>query len=124
MRTLGQQRAEFALKKVMAIDINDDFTSLASGAPSMILQNGLGLTAAFWKQKSNGNGVDRYSLLLGWVREWLNSRKIIASADVASFFSKLNQTEQMDYLKAQNETLALLEWIKRYANGFKPKSKN
>ncbi len=123
MRTLGQQRAEFALNKVMSIEVNDEFASLANGAPSMILQNGLGLTAAFWKQKGNGNSGERYTQLLGWVREWLNARKIISSSDVASFFTALSKTDQMDYIKAQRETLALLEWVKRYANGFKPKSK-
>ncbi|HQP50151.1 MAG TPA: type III-B CRISPR module-associated protein Cmr5 [Spirochaetota bacterium] len=123
MRTLGQKRAEFSLRKITGIKINKEFTSLANSAPSMILQNGLGLTAAFWKQKSNGTREDRYASLLEWVREWLSECKILKSTDVGSFFISLSECEQMKYLEAQKETLALLEWVKRYANGFSTEKK-
>lgn len=53
MRTLGQKRAAFALKKVMKNKCNkpEEFKRFCAGAPSVILQNGFGQALAFWYSK-------------------------------------------------------------------------
>jgi len=123
MRTLGQKRAQYALEKVMGIrsDVKDKFKTFSAGAPSMILQNGFGQALAFWASKQNSK--PECGVMLNMVREWL----CYENGDVHNSFVKKNETPsdffeaisimgQIEYLTAQKETLALLEWVKRFAN--------
>ncbi|MEJ5284409.1 MAG: type III-B CRISPR module-associated protein Cmr5 [Brevinematia bacterium] len=155
IRTLAQKRAAFALRKVEEILSNyksldnKNFKSFASGAPSMILQNGLGQALAFWLAKaskfdenSKKQHIDfekkKEGFLLKIITEWFqqsdnpynllvsientpeekNDRKkfnIMIKSFVEKIFCNLNQK---DFLSIQKETLALLEWFKRYAEAF------
>ncbi len=121
MRTLGQKRAEFALEKVLAIptDKKKDFKSFSAGAPSMILQNGFGQALAFWLSK----GTDKHITIFDMIKNWLSYEKddvinsfVKKTEKPADFIKELSGMDQIKYLAAQKETLALLEWVKRYAN--------
>jgi CRISPR-associated protein Cmr5 len=119
MRTLGQKRAEFALKKVLEAKNIDKFDSFTAGAPSQILQNGFGQTMAFYVAK----GTDKHKKLFKIIQEWLSYHKedikndfINKTDSEADFIKAISQLEQRKYLAAQKETLALLEWVKRFAN--------
>ena len=114
MRTLGQKRAEFALSKVTALapDKKEKFKTFSSGAPSMILQNGFGQALAFWIAK----GKDEHMAMFNIVKEWLCTNRFAEGQERADFIRNLSQMDQTRYLTAQKETLALLEWVKRYAN--------
>lgn len=114
MRTLGQKRAEFALEKVVGIEQSkkDKFKPFSAGAPSMILQNGFGQAIAFWVAK----GKDEHKSMMNILREWLVSNGFSKGNDDKTFIRNLAQMEQRDYLNAQKEALALLEWVKRYSN--------
>ena len=115
IRTLGQQRSEFALKKVME---NQNLTSLkpfSAGAPSMILQNGFGQALAFWAAK----GKNEHNTLFDIIRDWFNIYNTkFKSADQKEFLEKISQSSQEEYFTLQDEALQLLEWVKRYANAF------
>jgi CRISPR-associated protein Cmr5 len=123
MRTLGQKRAEYALEKVLAIpeDKKKDFKSFSAGAPSMILQNGFGQALAFWLSK----GTDKHIVLFDMIWKWLPYEKDdvkneFVDKDKAKtrtdLIRQLSSMDQNKFLAAQKETLALLEWVKRYAN--------
>ncbi len=121
MRTLGQKRAEYALKKVLAIpeDKKKDFKSFSAGAPSIILQNGFGQALAFWLSK----GKDKHIAIFDMIKDWLSYEKgdvknsfVKKTEKSADFIRELSCMDQNKYLTAQKETLALLEWVKRYAN--------
>ncbi len=116
MRTMGQKRAEFALKKILEIpkDKKDKFKPFSAGAPSMILQNGFGQALAFWISK----GKDEHMTMFKIVKEWLCQNNLAKgqSDDKSEFIGDISRMEQSEYLTAQKETLALLEWVKRYAN--------
>ena len=133
MRTLGQKRAEYALEKVLAIPEGkkkEDFKSFSAGAPSMILQNGFGQALAFWLSKGTDKHLkikeeDKHIVLFDMIWKWLPYEK----DDVKNRFvekekaktrtdliRQLSEMNQIKYLTAQKETLALLEWVKRYAN--------
>lgn len=121
MRTLGQKRAEFALNEVLKIDgnIKKDFKNFSAGAPSMILQNGFGQALAFWLSK----GTDKHIKLFDIVMEWLSydngkdvKNPFASKKERREFIKELSEMDQKHYLTAQKETLALLEWVKRYAN--------
>jgi len=139
MRTMEQKRAKFALEQVLRImkkieekkdgqeKAKKDFRSFSAGAPSMILQNGFGQTLAFWLVKGTDKDGrikknDKHIELFDIVKDWLSYQ----NADVKNIFAKekdktklmneLMSMTQKDYLVAQNEALALLEWVKRFAN--------
>jgi len=115
IRTLGQQRSEFALEHVLKNKNISALKPFSAGAPSMILQNGFGQALAFWASKGN----DEHNALFSIVREWFNIYdKDFISADQKEFLEKISKTSQEKYFTMQNETLQLLEWVKRYANAF------
>jgi len=121
MRTLGQKRAEFALNKVTSIadEQKEKFKPFSAGAPSMILQNGFGQAIAFWLAK----GKNEHMTMFNMIKEWLSYEKddvknnfIKNTTSAKEFVQSLSAMTQQEYLSAQKETLALLEWVKRYAN--------
>jgi len=132
MRTLGQKRAEYALERVLAIpeDKKKDFKSFSAGAPSMILQNGFGQTLAFWLAKGTDKNLkikkeDKHVVLFDMIWQWLSYEKNDVKNEFierdkaktrTDFIRQLSDMDQNKYLAAQKETLALLEWVKRYAN--------
>jgi CRISPR-associated protein Cmr5 len=118
MNTIGQERSGYALEKVLqaGTEKTDKFDSFTAGAATMILQNGFGQTMAFWLQKSKDKKNDKHGRLLEIVREWLDKKGVIKSSDSISFIKSLADVKQEEYLAAQKEALALLEWVKRYAN--------
>lgn len=126
MRTIAQERAEYALEKVLELDgsLRRDFKTFSAGIPSMILQNGFGQVLAFLlakgtdkdlKQKKNDKNIE----MLKIIREWLVDKVGYAKGgDLKEFIENINKMSQQEYLSAQEETLKLLEWVKRYANSF------
>ena len=114
MRTLGQQRAQFCLEQLenLACD-RKDFKPFSAGLPAMILQNGFGQTLAFLQAK----GKDKHKQGFLIIKSWLIERKIVGNAlqDV-DILRQISSMDQKKYLQAQKETLAMLEWLKRYAN--------
>jgi len=131
MRTLGQKRAEFALDKVIGLPhslTKKDFKSFSAGAPSTILQNGFGQALAFWLSKGTDKDLnvkeeDKHIVLFDMIWKWLSYEKddvknrfVGETTTRTEFIKKLSGMDQRKYLSAQKETLALLEWVKRYAN--------
>jgi len=132
MRTLGQKRAEYALEKVLAMpkDKKKDFKPFSAGAPSMILQNGFGQTLAFWLSKGTDKNLnikedDKHIVLFDMIWKWLlyekdDVKNRFVEKDKAKtrtdLIKHLSGMDQIKYLTAQKETLALLEWVKNYAN--------
>lgn len=93
----------------------------------MILQNGFGQALAFWlakgsKANDNDNKAksdDKHIELFDMVKEWLSQTDKECFGDCrhrSDYLRKISEMEQGDYLRSQNEILALLEWIKRYAS--------
>lgn len=117
MRTLGQKRAEYALDSVVSIppNIKEKFKPFSAGAPSMILQNGFGQALAFWISKGKG-GNNEHMTMFNIVKDWLCQNNMAEGQDNTEFIRNLSKMSQTRYLAAQKETLALLEWAKRYAN--------
>jgi len=125
IRTLGQKRAEFALQKVLEITNNldekgkKDFKNITAGAPSMILQNGYGQALAFWLSRKTEKYFNLFDVVMNWLSydNGKDVKNIFASKkDRKEFIKELSDMEQSKYLTAQKETLALLEWVKLYAN--------
>lgn len=118
MRTMAQKRAEFALQKTLlaynTVD-RDKFKPFTAGASSMILQNGFGQTLAFWLAKKKNEHLTLYGIVTDWLKQ-TDENHFRDCNTPKDFIAKLSVMEQMDYRKNQNEALALLEWVKRFAN--------
>ena len=112
-RTLGQQRAAYCLEMLKNLHCSrDEFKPLSAGLPSMILQNGFGQTLAFLLAK----GKDKHQAAFGIIANWLVERNLLKADRPVEILFQINQMPQNQYLQAQRETLAMLEWLKRYAN--------
>lgn len=115
MRTLGQQRAQFCLEQLEAVPaaLREEFKPFSAGLPAMILQNGFGQSLAFLQAK----GKDKHKQGFSIITSWLVQCKIVSDAprDV-EILMQISSMDQKNYLHAQKETLAMLEWLKRYAN--------
>ena len=113
-QTLGQQRAEFALEELAAVEGEDQekFAKLTAGLPAMILQNGFGQALAFLMAKGKGHHNSAFDIM----KKWLVQQDILQAGDTKEILKAISKMDQTDYLRAQTETLAMLEWLKRYAN--------
>ena len=122
IRTLSQKRAEYSLKEVLDLKCNrKDFMTFSAGAPSMILKNGFGQTLAFWLSKGSDKDLklkenDKHIILMRIVMRWLLLNSLINAQDEKTFLLKITEMSQKEYLLCQQETLKLLEWVKRFAN--------
>ncbi len=121
IRTLGQRRSEFALVKVNDNINIKELKPLSSSVPSMILQNGLGHTLAFCYTRAEKKL--QYEAILKIVEEWIGEKHpqfktVFHGRTQKDFLMQLSTVDQRIYLSVQEETLALLEWVKRYANAF------
>ncbi|MCK5680262.1 type III-B CRISPR module-associated protein Cmr5 [bacterium] len=125
MRTTAQQRAAFSLGQLEKLPCKrEDFKNFAAGLPSMILQNGFGQALAFLAAKGSKEQSgqirfkteDKHYAALKIILAWLVDRKLLTSEDEKKQIMQISNMEQMTYLRAQRETLAMLEWLKRYAN--------
>ncbi|MDD3553721.1 MAG: type III-B CRISPR module-associated protein Cmr5 [Deltaproteobacteria bacterium] len=121
-RTLGQERAQYCLQKLEKLRCDRaEFKPLTAGLPAMILQNGFGQTLAFLiskeknKEQKEQNG-DKHRTAFDIITEWLIKRKLIHQGKPSDILKQISEMEQSKYLQAQKETLAMLEWLKRYAN--------
>lgn len=113
MNTIGQRRANFALDRILTTppELKDDMKTFSAGAPSMILQNGFGHTLAFWLAK----GTLKHLQLFDIVKKWLVMNELASGNDRGEFMRNLTEMDWKQYIKAQKEALALLEWVKRFA---------
>lgn len=121
-QTIEQQRACFALAAVERIKdqpLMSEFKSYANALPVMIHMNGLGQAIAFCKSKSSKSDNkgkaygELYTLLETWLcksqQPYANSRDLLQG---------ITQQDMHDYRLAQVEAIALLSWIKKFANAF------
>lgn len=121
MQTKEQKRSQFALEMVNKYspkcqEDKKEWANFIVGAPTMILTNGIAQTLAFLL--SNRGKEKQYNVFC-IVRDWLGREVAELKAESEmQFLQKFAQLEQNDYLTAQREALAMLQWLKRYARAF------
>ena len=126
LRSMDQERAEFALKKIQAILGGADQTHKAevrrylNNLPALIRMNGLGQALAFFRMKGEGTAHDAIYRMVGtWLCDASSKGRIFSeSADV---LTSITQSDMAHYMAAQNEALALLQWLKKFAVALLPK---
>lgn len=111
MQTIQQERAKYALEKVQKTAKSSEFLSYASAMPAMIVMNGLGQTAAFYKSQG-GVYHQLYELLSNWLSQ---QNQPYTGKDL---LVGITQCNMQSYLLAQAEALALLDWVKKFAKAY------
>lgn len=119
LRSMDQERAEFALTKIQNTAIGPEAVQVEvrrylNGLPALIRMNGLGQALAFYRMKGNGSS---HELIYRMVGDWLcsaNSKGRVFTQD-ADVLTAITRSDIHHYMAAQNEALALLEWLKKFA---------
>lgn len=118
MQTKEQKRSAFALvqvEKVFGIPVDKETANFVVGVPTMVLANGLGQTLAFLLSKQKDQHTKTFSVVRKWLEQEVTSLKGRTDLEFLQSFAALDQAV---YLQAQQETLALLQWLKRYVRAF------
>jgi CRISPR-associated protein Cmr5 len=123
LRTLEQERAKHAwdcVREVKDKPFAGDYRAIAVKVPSLILTNGLGQTLAFLKAKGKGDPGNEHEVLYRHLADWV-SEKVNADGDLLSWL--VNTATSQQYRLATMEALALLQWLKRFAEAELPKGR-
>lgn len=130
-RTVEQKRALFALKFVKAhieaaTDKKDRLSTLIKKSPVQILQNGIGQTVAFLLADNAGKKADDREpsgQLYDHLDQWLcgpadadRPCRVYPAED--KLIDALIKNDRFKYLHAQQEALALLNWMKKFAEAW------
>jgi len=115
VQTISQQRAKHALAAVKAWedkgkDKQKELKSYASSFPAMILMSGFGQACAFYRSKE-GN----HALMFDVLADWLHQQHVFSSNDL---MDEIVNCDASTYQLAQAESLAYLDWLKKFAKAY------
>lgn len=122
LQNLEKERAKYAWERISEVkkkskEVKDSYQSYCKKAPALILTNGIGNTLAFFKSKSIENSDEKekgpekqaYELLLKHIN-WCNPDK---EKDIIEWI--VNDATPIETLRLTRNILALLSWMKRFA---------
>ena len=122
MKKLENGRAEFAYKCVEEVNIPDpnyknkqsDYKSYVKKVPVLIQTNGLGNTLAYMLSKGKA-----YDLIYQHLTNWLSKEECGCTAllDGTDLLKFVVSQSSMVYRQITTECLALLNWLRRLAEG-------
>jgi CRISPR-associated protein Cmr5 len=115
-QTLQQERASHAWQAVENVDTKSfkkEYGSLVRGLPAMIQTDGLAHTLAFLKAKGKEHHLSAYQTISSWA--------LRQDKQKGDLILHLLNCETNEYRRIANETLAYLQWLKRFveAKGWK-----
>ena len=121
LKTIEQGRAKYAFEKVKGISDNtgdgskklkENYKSAAKKLPVLIKTNGLGQTLAFLKSK--GGAHDK---LYEHIGSWLQTEDTKQLVEEGELVEQIINLESQTYRQVTVETLALLNWLRRFVDG-------
>lgn len=126
-QTLDQQRAQFAWESVQSAKSKvpnfGDYKNLTKGAPALIMGNGLMPAIAFYQsRKKKEVTVVHAAALRDTILAWLVQRFKDDQAfrplptDFHSAMERLQKVDSGFYMRATDETLAMLKWLRQFAD--------
>ena len=111
IQKIEQERAKSALEWA-GKGVSKEALSAANGLPAMILINGLGQAAVFYKGRG-GDFKNLYSLLSNWLCQ---KGKPYEGKD--NLLVGITSEDSKKYRAAQVEALAYLQWVKKFAKAY------
>jgi CRISPR-associated protein Cmr5 len=121
-QTLDQQRARFAWE--CTANANEDFKNRISGAPSLIMTNGLMQALAYYKDKGH---EEVWEPIVRWLAQQWKLPEANAKNNDERFkavMKKLHEGSADAYFFATEEALAIVKWIRQYAKARVGKGKS
>lgn len=114
LRSLEQKRARYAWDCINEVKelkeaVEKKYSSYVKRAPALIQTNGLGNTLAFYRSKDE----IAYKLLYKHIDGWFK-KKCYTNQDIVRWIMSEN-TSSLDVFRVTREILALLNWMKRFA---------
>lgn len=113
-QTLDQKRAQYAWGCATRNARVDGYREMAKGAPALIMGNGLMSALAFYQSRTSDN-QEPAKLILADVLGWLASRQMVPDNFAIAMTAFLGSGSQ-DYMRATDETLAMLKWLRQFAD--------
>jgi len=134
-RTMEQKRAEYAMDKVKKHGFTEDknikkYATLIRKLPSMVMQNGLGQSMAYLLADAENNADAKNNKekpsrkLYFCIGEWICKERKIYSSPPEGLMQALMVGDKTTYLHAQQEALALLAWMRKFADAYLPKGES
>ena len=124
-RTTDQERALSAWEAVGKVsqqksDIQKKYRSLVRGFAADVMTHGLGQALAFLRAKGGKNANDPHNVFYWHLSEWVTKQmgwKNYTARNNGGLLHAIIAEEctSADYRRATTETLAYLEWLKRFA---------
>jgi len=126
LRTLEQNRANFAweciqeIKKLNNEKVEKNYNSYVKKTSALIQTSGLGNTLVFYKSKFGNESEEKlssdkraYKLLYENLNEWFK-KKFRKEQEIIKWIVDSN-TSSIETFQVTREILALLSWMKRFA---------
>jgi CRISPR-associated protein Cmr5 len=120
-QTLGQKRAAHALEAVKRLEKDNNygnFGSYVQRLPATIVMNGLGQAMASELAAARGckdEDERAHKILFELVESWLQKCNAYPKIDL---MIAIVQGNQEDYVRAQAEALAYLDWLKKFSQAY------
>ena len=125
-RSQAQKRAAHALAKVKELtDGNDygNYRSYVRALPARIIMNGLGQALAM--EKAGANKDVGHEKLFEHVQDWLlDGWENSPYRSQQDLIAAITAGSEPDYIRAQGEAMAYVEWLKKFAVAYLPDEKN
>ena len=120
-QTLDQKRAKFAWEAARKANVDlknfSDYKNLAKGAPALIMGNGLMPAVAFYQSRGTRQATQLLQDILNW-----QARVIDNYGDKApnmtfdGAMQVMQSADSVDYMRLTDETLAMLKWLRQFAD--------
>ena len=115
LRSLEQERAKYAWNCIQEVEkesgeIQEKYSSYVRRAATLIQANGLPNTLAFYYNKKREKG---YKLLYKHINDWDQIKKLTENKNLLEWI--ISDASSIEVFKATKEVIALLNWMKRFA---------
>lgn len=115
MKNMNNERAKFAYDELKNITSEkSDFRSLARSFPTIVQANGLTVAVALLYSKKDKNA---HGKMYGMISKWLHKKEHISEGEKNDLMNAIANIESDKLRLATAEVMALLVWIKRFAEG-------
>ncbi|MCX7698452.1 MAG: type III-B CRISPR module-associated protein Cmr5 [Candidatus Goldbacteria bacterium] len=115
MQSLEHKRAKFAYDKINSIKSNyKEYRSCIMNLGTLILNNGLLATLAFYNTKEN-----HHKEVINWIKEELKNENLLENQkydDNNEFIKCISGLDTETYILYTTVILSLSNWLKRFAD--------
>lgn len=111
IRSVEQVRAAFAWQAVSQHEKDKEYKAVAKSAPALLMSNGL-IQSLLYLQDKGGAAKALCDDLLAW----LVDRSLVSNESFSKQVRELTGLSAESYLRATQEAIEMLKWIKQFAS--------